>query len=555
MEQRAQVEIARTKVRFANKEAQLLKEQAEQEAVRQKQEAVRKKDEAELQGKLKVLEQQRELEMAEAKLNVYEEFSSEDSFGSNDSNSSQLQNVRERTQAYIQQQQQLKHGKISTLDTFNALNPDSPEFHPHNIDLPNIEPPIKSVVSSLQLLNENTLPDLPPQGENVVPEFQPFDENMYLDAQHPDKDKSYTSLPYGTNICPSVQPPHAHALPKAQHHSTSIHPNPSIPKHDVRDANKTYHNPIHSDFTKFVMRKELSLSRLSKFDDNPEHYNVWRDGFSKVVEELEVCCEEEMDLLIKYLGPESKKWALSIRSSNVDNPGRGRDRIWARLNDRFASPEIIEASIKKRLEDFPKLTNKDNKRLFDLSDILSQIESLKESTLYRSLFSYFDTSSGVNPIVGKLPYSLQEKWTTKAMNYKSSHNVPYPPFTFFVKFVEDMAKMKNDPSFLYINSTLERSVKSDKPMRVDKSPFNSYNQIRVKKTEANINSTPKVSKGSVVNQVPNRNLNTSSTASKNASNNRHCVYHGSDAHTLNFCNKFRTLSLVERKDFLRGKGV
>ena len=377
MEQRAQVEIARTKVRFANKEAQLLKEQAEQEAVRQKQEAVRKKDEAELQGKLKVLEQQRELEMAEAKLNVYEEFSSEDSFGSNDSNSSQLQNARECTQAYIQQQQQLKCGKISTLDTFNALNPDSPEFHPHNIDLPNIEPPIKSVVSSLQLLNENTLPDLPPQGENVVPEFQPFDENMYLDAQHPDKDKSYTSLPYGTNICPSVQPPHAHALPKAQHHSTSIHPNPSIPKHDVRDANKTYHNPIHSDFTKFVMRKELSLSRLSKFDDNPEHYNVWRDGFSKVVEELEVCCEEEMDLLIKYLGPESKKWALSIRSSNVDNPGRGRDRIWARLNDRFASPEIIEASIKKRLEDFPKLTNKDNKRLFDLSDILSQIESLK----------------------------------------------------------------------------------------------------------------------------------------------------------------------------------
>ena len=584
LEQRAQVEMARTKLRFANKEAQLLKEQAEQEAVRQKQEAVRqeqeavrKKDEVELQGKLKVLEQQRELEVAEAKLKVYEEFSSEDSFGSNDSNSSQLQNARERTQAYVQQQQQLKCGKISTLDTFNALNPDSPEFYPHNIDLPNIEPPIKNVDSNLQPLNENTLPDLPPssenvdpasrlfnkstspnpypQSENVVPELQLFDENMYLDAQHPDRGISYTPLPSRTNLCPTVRPPNAHALPKAQHHSTSIHPNPSIPKQNVRDVNNTYHNPIHSDFTKFVMRKELSLSRLSKFDDNPEHYRVWKDGFSKVVEELEVCCEEEMDLLIKYLGPESRRWALNIRSSNVDNPGRGRDRIWARLDDRFASPEIIEASVKKRLEDFPKLTNKDNKRLFDLSDILSQIESLKESSLYRSLFSYFDTSSGVNPIVGKLPYSLQEKWTTKAMNYKSSHNVPYPPFTFFVKFVEDMAKMKNDPSFLYMNSTLERSIKNDKPMRADKPPFNSYNQIRVKKTEANINSTPKVSKGSVVNQVPNRNLNTSGIASKNASNNRHCIYHGSDAHTLNFCNKFRTLSLVERKDFLQGKGV
>ena len=513
LKQRAKVEIARTKVKFANQEAQLLKERAEQEALRQK-------EEVELQGKLKLLEHQRELEEAEAELKVYEEFSSEES---NNSNSSQLQNTtRERTHFYLQQQQKLKFGKILTLDSVNALNPDSPEFQPLVTD--------------------------------VLPNPQPSGENVYPDPPNPSKGKISLSQPFDSKFCPAGPPPSTNALPNVQPPSINVHHNLSLPKHDAGNVDRTYTNPTYSDFTKFVMRKELSLSRLSKFDDNAEHYRVWRDGFSKVVEELEVCCEEEMDLLIKYLGPESRKWALSIRSSNFDNPRCGRDKIWERLNDRFASPEIIEASIKKRLEDFPKLNNKDNKKLFDLCDILSQIESLKESNLYQSLFAYFDTSSGVNPIVSKLPYSLQDKWTTKAMNYKSSHNVPYPPFTFFVKFVGDMAKMKNDPCFSYQNST------TDKPVKVDKPSFSKYDtQIRVKKTEAKIPNRPtgtsKICKEPVVNQVSDENFSTQSVVHKNVKNNRHCLYHDSDSHDLNFCKKFRSLSLSERKDFLRKKGI
>jgi hypothetical protein len=48
---------------------------------------------------------------------------------------------------------------------------------------------------------------------------------------------------------------------------------------------------------------------------------------------------------------------------------------------------------------------------------------------YTVLLSYFNSSSGVLPIINKLPYNIQEKWTMRAANYKKQHSVPFPPFS------------------------------------------------------------------------------------------------------------------------------
>ena len=78
---------------------------------------------------------------------------------------------------------------------------------------------------------------------------------------------------------------------------------------------------------------------------------------------------------------------------------------------------MVESALKQKLANFPKLTNKDNRKLYELSDILSEIEATKQDKKYQTLLAYFDSSSGINPIVCKLPYGLQEKWTTRAVNY------------------------------------------------------------------------------------------------------------------------------------------
>lgn len=87
--------------------------------------------------------------------------------------------------------------------------------------------------------------------------------------------------------------------------------------------------------------------------------------------------------------------------------------------------------------------------MYELADILAEIEAAKENPKYSTLLSYFDSSSGIIPIINKLPYNLQDKWTTQASNYKKKNNVSYPPFTFLVQFLQEMSRIRNDPGFQY----------------------------------------------------------------------------------------------------------
>ena len=64
--------------------------------------------------------------------------------------------------------------------------------------------------------------------------------------------------------------------------------------------------------TQFLLKKDLLLSRFVPFSDRPETYIAWKASFTSIVRELNVTSFEEMDLLVKWLGPESKRFASSI---------------------------------------------------------------------------------------------------------------------------------------------------------------------------------------------------------------------------------------------------
>ena len=53
-----------------------------------------------------------------------------------------------------------------------------------------------------------------------------------------------------------------------------------------------------------------------------------------------------------------------------------------------------EASIKKKVESFPKLTVKDSKKLYELYDVVSEIESIKCMEKMKPLLSHYDSSIG-----------------------------------------------------------------------------------------------------------------------------------------------------------------
>ncbi|XP_028996228.1 uncharacterized protein LOC114849211 isoform X1 [Betta splendens] len=126
--------------------------------------------------------------------------------------------------------------------------------------------------------------------------------------------------------------------------------------------------------------------------------------------------------------------------------------VWQRLEECYGSPEVIEDALLRKLEEFPRLTFKDNVKLRELSDVLLELECAKQDGALPGL-TFLDTARGVRPIVEKLPFNLQERWTAVGTQYKETHHVPFPPFSVFTHFVQQQAKMKNDPSFIIASSS------------------------------------------------------------------------------------------------------
>ncbi|VDI37854.1 Hypothetical predicted protein [Mytilus galloprovincialis] len=189
---------------------------------------------------------------------------------------------------------------------------------------------------------------------------------------------------------------------------------------------------------------------MSQFDDKPEKYCSWKRSFQNIMKELDATSPEELDLLNKWLGPQSKNQASSLRVANVHDETRGLEKkIWERLDERYGAPESVAASLKERLDRFPKIKNNEYDKLYELADLLSEIDSVKQNERYKLVLAYFDASYGVNEIVTKLPYFMQTRWIDHASKYKLNNSVMYPPFRTFAEFIHSLAVKMNDPSFKF----------------------------------------------------------------------------------------------------------
>ncbi|KAJ8364608.1 hypothetical protein SKAU_G00134390 [Synaphobranchus kaupii] len=216
-----------------------------------------------------------------------------------------------------------------------------------------------------------------------------------------------------------------------------------------------------ADLAKFLARSQLITTGLTKFDDKVENYWAWKSSFSNAIEGLDLTAAEELDLLVKWLGKESSEYARRIKSVHIKHPAAGLKMTWERLEQCYGTPKAIEKALFTRLENFPKIANRDPQKLRDLSDLLLEIEAAKQDNVLPGL-SYLDTARGIHPIE-KLPYNLQDKWTSHGSRFKEQYRVPFPPFAVFSKFIHDVAKARNDHSFILPSSsnTLSRRERPD----------------------------------------------------------------------------------------------
>jgi len=175
---------------------------------------------------------------------------------------------------------------------------------------------------------------------------------------------------------------------------------------------------------------------------NVRNFHSWKCTFKDATKELGISPAEEVDLLIKWLGPESKRSAISLKNANASDPTAGLASIWERLEERYGAVESVYHSVLTNLQSFPKLGARDSAKLYDLCDILGEIQALKNNPVYSTAFSYFDSSVGVTPTVSKLPFNLQEKCENVAIRYKQIQQFCISSTCIIYEFLEGASKDK-----------------------------------------------------------------------------------------------------------------
>ncbi|KAK3524723.1 hypothetical protein QTP86_001368 [Hemibagrus guttatus] len=86
--------------------------------------------------------------------------------------------------------------------------------------------------------------------------------------------------------------------------------------------------------------------------------------------------QSPLEPIVHMLKPETPQRQGSLYRLGC-NPDTGLRKAWERLEDCFGSPEIIEKSLFDRIDSFPKISNKDAKKLRELRDLLQEVESAK----------------------------------------------------------------------------------------------------------------------------------------------------------------------------------
>ncbi|XP_077320914.1 uncharacterized protein LOC143943186 [Lithobates pipiens] len=277
-------------------------------------------------------------------------------------------------------------------------------------------------------------------------------------------------------------------------------------------------------------------SGLLKFDDRPENYWAWKSAFLSSTQDLNMKDREKLDLLSKWLGPDSSEQAKRIRSVHVHDATAGLTMLWQRLEDYYGSPEVIEDALLKKIENYPKITNKDNQKLRELGDILLELEAAKAGGYLPGL-SYLDTARGVKPVIEKLPYRLPERWITQASKYKEDHQVAFSPFSFLTKFIVNQSKILNDSSFAFLNMGGSSSVKTEKQPLVHNKERKATVSVRKTEVPAEFDANQDKSSGMQIEDP-----------------DKQCPLHNKP-HPLRKCRSFRSKTIEERKSYLKDKRI
>ena len=226
----------------------------------------------------------------------------------------------------------------------------------------------------------------------------------------------------------------------------------------------------------------LPRPEFPKFSGNPLEYKAFMNNFEthiepRVRDEKTLIC-----LLLQHCSKDVKDRIEHFATSEVQPYTVAKQR----LNKEYGSPWVISDACEQRLKKFPSVRSGDGKQLRRFAELLEKTGVIvKDIRQYTSL----DSLDMLTELVNKLPYDLKKRWVSKSVQIQNylGH------LANFLHFVDFVRKESDEVNSLFGLRSLHPKTTS---MKTKASSFGSV----MSKTSANVNSKSSISGSRYVTQ-------------------------------------------------------
>jgi len=298
-QKRAKADAAMAKLTFSAQEAELRKQQAILSEQEQLNSAKSIREKAIIDAELKLINDKKEIAAAVAEADALDRNLvpglDMESMTNRSLRSLGTVNSMERVRQYIQNQ--------------CASSKSVPLPVPHNV------PPL-AAPSVLPYASMHLVPNFPPTSPSYV---SPSMNDISSNAAYNGPSVPLHSTPFLHKSPKPQLPVKDEKLDLSQDLVYELQPEPAITplnpsaKTFVPTSIENAETKAAAELGQFFLKKELLISRLTEFNEKPETYEAWKISFKRLVTDLKMTPSDELEMLGKWLGPTSKKYAESTR--------------------------------------------------------------------------------------------------------------------------------------------------------------------------------------------------------------------------------------------------
>ena len=180
--------------------------------------------------------------------------------------------------------------------------------------------------------------------------------------------------------------------------------------------------------------------KIEPFSGNVVEFPAWEIAFNALIESQLTSIELKINLLSQHLIGEAKSLVLGLLSNHTESSYQAARN---RLKQRYGNPTIISQAFLDKLHKWPIIKSHQAEELLKFSDLLVQISEIKKNV---SGLGILDFPQETKIILSKLPTYIENEWRNSVCMWRELHNsYSYPPFEYFVQFIERRATRANIP--------------------------------------------------------------------------------------------------------------